>query len=155
MLRVLTKNISNQIKQTKIPIACFSTNNNKLNQQISSPRILITGGLGQIGVGLAKVLREKYGRDNIFLSDVKKASKDLSKTGPYVYADVLDFKGLQEIVVNNDIDWVIHMSAILSAVGENNVPLALRINIEGVHNVLELAKQHKLRIFIPSTIGIY
>ena len=111
--------------------------------------------MGQIGVGLAKILREKYGKDNIILSDVKKASKGLTKSGPYVYADVLDFKGLQEIVVNNDIDLVIHMSAILSAVGENNVPLALRINIEGVHNVLELAKQHKLRIFIPSTIGIY
>ena len=104
---------------------------------------------------MASILREKYGRDNVILSDIKKASKELQKSGPYVYADILDFKSLQEIVVNNDVDWVIHMSAILSAVGENNVPLALKINIEGMQNVLELAKQHKLRIFVPSTIGNY
>ena len=100
-------------------------------------------------------MREKYGRDNVILSDIKKPSKELAKTGPYVYADILDFKSLNEIVVNNDIDWVIHMSAILSAFGEQNVPLSLRINIEGMHNILELSKQHKLRLFIPSTIGTF
>ncbi len=36
-----------------------------------------------------------------------------------------------------------HFSALLSAVGENNVPLAVRVNIEGLHNVMELAKQCK------------
>ena len=39
------------------------------------------------------------------------------------------------------IDWIVHFSALLSAVGENNVPLAVRVNIEGLHNVMELAKQ--------------
>ena len=43
----------------------------------------------------------------------------------------------------------------LSAIGEQNVPLAVRVNIEGVHNVIELAKQYKLRIFVPSTIGAF
>ena len=33
---------------------------------------------------------------------------------------------LQEIVVNQRIDWLVHFSALLSAVGENNVPLAVR-----------------------------
>lgn len=70
-----------------------------------------------------------------------------------MYADVLDFKNLQEIVVNHRIDWIVHYSALLSAVGESNVPLAMRVNIEGLHNVLELAKQYRLKIFVPSTIG--
>lgn len=30
-----------------------------------------------------------------------------------------------------------------------------RVNIEGVHNVIELAKQYNLRIFVPSTIGAF
>ena len=76
-------------------------------------------------------------------------------TGPYIYADILDFKNLQEIVVTMQIDWIIHFSALLSAVGESNIPLAMRVNIEGMHNVLELAKQYRLKLFVPSTIGMY
>ena len=56
-------------------------------------------------------------------------------------------------MVTQRIDWIVHFSALLSAVGENNVPLAIRVNIEGLHNVMELAKQYKLKIFVPSTIG--
>ncbi|XP_014680440.1 PREDICTED: inactive L-threonine 3-dehydrogenase, mitochondrial-like, partial [Priapulus caudatus] len=74
---------------------------------------------------------------------------------PYIYTDVLDFKNLQELVVNHRIDWIVHFSALLSAVGEQNVPLAIRVNIEGLHNVMELAKQYHLRIFVPSTIGAF
>ena len=51
--------------------------------------------------------------------------------GPFIFADILDFKNLQEIVVSHRIDWLVHFSALLSAVGENNVPLAVRVNIEG------------------------
>lgn len=65
------------------------------------------------------------------------------------------FQGLQKIIVNHKIDWLIHFSALLSAVGEQNVPLAVRVNIEGVHNIIELAKQYKLRLFVPSTIGAF
>jgi len=73
--------------------------------------------------------------------------------GPYVYADILDFKKLQELVVDERIDWIVHFSALLSVVGETNIPLAVRVNIDGFHNVLELAKQYNLKLFAPSTIG--
>lgn len=65
------------------------------------------------------------------------------------------FQGLQKIVVNHKVDWLIHFSALLSAIGEQNVPLAVRVNIEGAHNVIELAKQYRLRLFVPSTIGAF
>lgn len=51
--------------------------------------------------------------------------------GPYIFADILDFKCLQEVVVTYRIDWLVHFSALLSAIGEQNVPLAIRVNIEG------------------------
>lgn len=54
--------------------------------------------------------------------------------GPFVYADVLDYKHLRELVVNNRITWLVHYSALLSAVGEANVALARKINITGQHN---------------------
>lgn len=59
--------------------------------------------------------------------------------GPFIFADILDFKNLQEIVVTHRIDWLIHFSALLSAVGENNVPLAIRVNIEGLIQLQGLA----------------
>lgn len=73
--------------------------------------------------------------------------------GPFLYADILDLKNLQNIVVTNKIDWVVHFSALLSAIGEKNVPLALKINVDGLHNILELCKQYHLKLFVPSTIG--
>lgn len=69
----------------------------------------------------------------MILSDIIKPSDDGLQNGPFIFADILDFKGLQKIVVNHRVDWLIHFSALLSAVGEQNVPLAVRVNIEGIH----------------------
>ena len=72
-----------------------------------------------------------------------------------MYADILDLKNLQSIVVNERIDWLVHFSAILSAVGEQNVSQALQVNVEGVHNIFELCRRNNLRLFCPSTIGAF
>ncbi|KAG7466005.1 hypothetical protein MATL_G00160270 [Megalops atlanticus] len=120
-----------------------------------NPRVLITGGLGQLGVGLAQLLRKQYGTDNVILSDIKKPPVEVFNSGPFVYADVLDYKNLRELIVNNRITWLVHYSALLSAVGEANVALARKINITGLHNVLDLALENCLRLFVPSTIGAF
>lgn len=90
-----------------------------------------SGGLGQLGTECAKVLRRNYGNENVILSDIIKPTEESLENGPFIFADILDFKGLQKIVVDYRIDWLIHFSALLSAVGEQNVPLAVRVNIEG------------------------
>jgi len=119
------------------------------------PKILITGGLGQLGQECAKLLRTEYGNGQVILSDIIKPNSEIAESGPYIFADILDFKGLQKLVVDHRVDWIIHFSALLSAIGEQNVPLAVRVNIEGLHNVVELAKQYQLRVFVPSTIGAF
>ncbi|XP_051724957.1 L-threonine 3-dehydrogenase, mitochondrial-like [Ctenopharyngodon idella] len=119
------------------------------------PRVLITGGLGQLGVGLAKLLRMQFGKYNVILSDIRKPPNHVYQSGPFIYSDILDYKNLREIVVNNRITWLIHYSAVLSAVGEANVSLARDVNITGLHNVLDIAVEHGLRLFIPSTIGAF
>ncbi|KAG8579975.1 hypothetical protein GDO81_007056 [Engystomops pustulosus] len=119
------------------------------------PRVLITGGLGQLGVGLAKLLRKRYGNNNVILSDIRKPPDHVFHSGPFIYSDILDYKNLREIVVNNRITWLIHYSALLSAVGEANVPLARAVNITGLHNILDIAAEHGLRLFVPSTIGAF
>lgn len=137
--------------------ACFTHKfaSNLSDNNTNPPRILITGSLGQLGLELTKYLRKIYGVENVIMSDIIKPSKQVAESGPYIFADILDFKGLQDIVVSHRIDWLIHFSALLSAIGEQNVPLAVRVNIEGLHNVIELAKQYKLKIFVPSTIGAF
>ncbi|XP_053565516.1 L-threonine 3-dehydrogenase, mitochondrial [Bombina bombina] len=123
--------------------------------ETDNPRVLITGGLGQLGVGLAKLLRKRYGKNNVILSDIRKPPDNVFYSGPFIYSDILDYKNLREIVVNNRITWLIHYSALLSAVGEANVPLARAVNITGLHNILDIAAEHGLRLFVPSTIGAF
>uniref|UniRef100_A0A3P8UE72 L-threonine 3-dehydrogenase, mitochondrial n=1 Tax=Cynoglossus semilaevis TaxID=244447 RepID=A0A3P8UE72_CYNSE len=110
-------------------------------------------GLGQLGVGLAQLLRRQYGKDNVILSDIKKPQPQVANS-PFVYADVLDYKHLREVIVNNGITWLVHYSALLSAVGEANVALARKINIT-LHNVFDLSLENCLRLFVPSTIGAF
>ncbi|XP_008826314.1 L-threonine 3-dehydrogenase, mitochondrial-like [Nannospalax galili] len=119
------------------------------------PRVLITGGLGQLGVGLAGLLRKRFGRDSVILSDIRKPPAHVFCSGPFIYADILDYKKLHEIVVNHRITWLFHYSALLSAVGEANVPLAKAVNITGLHNILEVAAKYNVRLFVPSTIGAF
>ncbi|XP_044911593.1 L-threonine 3-dehydrogenase, mitochondrial isoform X2 [Felis catus] len=119
------------------------------------PRVLITGGLGQLGVGLANFLRKRFGKDNVILSDIRKPPDHIFHGGPFIYSDILDYKNLREIVVNNRITWLFHYSALLSAIGEANVSLARAVNITGLHNVLDVAAEHNLRLFVPSTIGAF
>ncbi|KAL7987195.1 hypothetical protein Chor_006114 [Crotalus horridus] len=126
---------------------CFS--------ETDHPRVLITGGLGQLGVGLAKLLRKRFGKNNVILSDIRKPPDSVFYSGPFIYSDILDYKNLREIVVNNRITWLFHYSALLSAVGEANVPLARSVNITGLHNILDIAAEHGLRLFVPSTIGAF
>jgi len=80
---------------------------------------------------------------------------EVCMAGPYLYADVMDQRSLKEICVNYEIDWLIHYGALLSAVGEANVPLAMQVNIEGIHNVLEVSRRFNLKLFVPSTIGAF
>ncbi|XP_054431900.1 L-threonine 3-dehydrogenase, mitochondrial-like [Pteronotus mesoamericanus] len=119
------------------------------------PRVLITGGLGQLGVGLANFLRKRFGKDNVILSDIRKPSDHVFRSGPFIYSDILDYKNLREIVVNHRITWLFHYGALLSAAGEANVPLARTVNITGLHNVLDVSVEHNLRLFVPSTIGAF
>ncbi|XP_055144302.2 L-threonine 3-dehydrogenase, mitochondrial isoform X1 [Symphalangus syndactylus] len=115
----------------------------------------IARGLGQLGVGLANLLRKRFGKDSVILSDIRKPPDHVFHSGPFIYSDILDYKNLREIVVNNRISWLFHYSALLSAIGEANVSLARAVNITGLHNILDVAAEHSLRLFVPSTIGAF
>lgn len=119
------------------------------------PRTLITGSLGQLGLTLAKEMRTLYGKERVVCTDIRKPPKIVSQSGPYRYANILNVQGIEEILVEHRIDQVIHFSAMLSALGEQNVAGALAINIQGFNNIIELCKNHELKLFCPSTIGAF
>ena len=50
------------------------------SQQGRVPRVLITGGLGQLGTGLARELRKLHGEESVVLSDIiKPGDEELAK----------------------------------------------------------------------------
>uniref|UniRef100_A0A672YDN6 NAD-dependent epimerase/dehydratase domain-containing protein n=1 Tax=Sphaeramia orbicularis TaxID=375764 RepID=A0A672YDN6_9TELE len=118
------------------------------NTDTDVPKVLITGGFSYI-------VLKRFGKNNVILSDIRKPPIDVYHNGPFIFSDILDYKNLREIVVNNNISWLVHYSAVLSAVGESNVPLAKEVNITGLHNILDISTEHGLRVFVPSTIGAF
>lgn len=120
-------------------------------------KILITGALGQIGSELAVKMRGIYGNDNVVMSDLqaKDTHKDLIESGPFETIDVLDTKKMAEVIDKYNINTVVNLAAILSAVGEKNPALCWNINMNGLYNVLELGREKNLSIFTPSSIAVF
>jgi nucleoside-diphosphate-sugar epimerase len=120
-------------------------------------RILVTGAAGQIGSELTISLREKYGADNVLATDINpKPSADLLDTGPYELLSILDPDSLAHIAYRYDIDAVYHLAAILSATAEGNPDFAWNVNINGLKNVLDIARQKNMvRVIVPSSIAVF
>ena len=108
-------------------------------------RILITGSRGQIGTKLNNFLTKVSPISTIFELDPSLDSKQ----------DVTCLKSLEECISTNQITTVIHLASILSAKGEANPQLALKVNQQGTENILEMARKYGLKLFIPSSIAIH
>jgi nucleoside-diphosphate-sugar epimerase len=120
------------------------------------PTVLVTGALGQIGTELVSALRKRHGSDSVIASDIREIEgHPVISNGPFFTLDVLDKDSLEVIIEENNVDIIYHLAAILSATGEKNPALCERVNIGGLVNVLELAREHQLRVFSPSSIAVF
>jgi nucleoside-diphosphate-sugar epimerase len=119
-------------------------------------RILVTGAAGQIGSELTMVLRQKYGKDQVVASELKNTTNEkLLNSGPFEYVDCTDFAQLKFAIQKYRIDTIYHLAAILSGVAEAKPQLAWNVNINGLYNVLELAREFNCAVFNPSSIGVF
>lgn len=119
-------------------------------------RILVTGSLGQIGSELVQYLRERYGNDNVLATDIRRDENNLACTaGPFEIMDVTNPAQMLEVAQAFKPDTIIHLAALLSAVAEAKPQAAWHINMGGLVNALELAREMKLSFFTPSSIGAF
>jgi nucleoside-diphosphate-sugar epimerase len=119
-------------------------------------KILIIGAAGQIGSELTLALRESYGNDNVYATDIKQPPKDIVESGPFQMLDVLDNKALIHFVIRNKITQIYHLAAVLSGNAEKLPLQAWDINMRGLLNVLDLAREDSVsKIFWPSSIAVF
>jgi len=113
--------------------------------------------VGQIGSELTMALREKYGNDNVVATGRKtKPGETLLNSGPFEFIDITDRKTVEKAVKEYDIDTIYNMAAILSAVGEEKPLLCWNVNIDGMYNILEIARDFDMaRVFVPSSIAAF
>ena len=120
-------------------------------------KILVTGALGQIGSELTMLLRKEYGVHNVIATSrrIKEGHEELIESGIFEILDVTDGKSLAELVKKYKVNTIIHLAAILSAVGEKNPQRAWDINMNGLYNVLEVAREENCSVFTPSSIAVF
>ncbi len=119
-------------------------------------KILVIGASGQIGVELTLALRKIYGNSNVIASDLREQNPLLEGTGPYVSLDVMNKEMLHVQVIRQNITQIYLLAAILSATGEKNPHLAWHLNMQGLLNVLDIAREEKLhKVYWPSSIAVF
>lgn len=119
-------------------------------------KILVTGSLGQIGSELVPALRKRYGRDNVVATDIRMpATIELRDDGPFEFLDVVDPHHITRVMQIYDVGTVYHLAAVLSATAESRPNIAWQINMNGLYNMLEAARQYHCSMFVPSSIGAF
>lgn len=119
--------------------------------------ILIIGATGQIGSELTMELRRRYGNDHVVAGYIigSEPKGELKESGPSEVVDVTDGEMVASVVKKYHIDAIYNLAALLSVVAESKPKLAWKIGIDGLWNVLEVARENGCAVFTPSSIGSF
>jgi nucleoside-diphosphate-sugar epimerase len=119
-------------------------------------KTIIIGAGGQIGTELTLALRNQYTKDQIIAADIKDNAPELIQDGPYIQLDILNREAVRNYIIDNHIETVYLLAALLSATAEKNPDFAWKLNMEGLFTILDLAKEgHVKKIFWPSSIAVF
>ena len=119
--------------------------------------ILVIGSTGQIGSELTRELRKIYGGSHVVAGYIKGAEPkgELLEGGPAAEADVTNAEMIASVVRQYQIDTIYNLAALLSVVAESKPRLAWKIGIDGLWNILEVARENGCAVFTPSSIGSF
>ncbi len=119
--------------------------------------ILVIGATGQIGSELTMKLRSIYGNNHVVAGYIQGAEPkaELRDSGPSAICDVTDGEAIADVVKRHHIDSIFNLAALLSVVAESKPKLAWKIGIDGLWNVLEVARENNCSVFTPSSIGSF
>ncbi|MEK3888594.1 L-threonine 3-dehydrogenase [Bacillus sp. FSL K6-3431] len=118
-------------------------------------KILVTGALGQIGAELIVKLRNVYGAENVIATDIRTYRCEGFLSGPFEMLDVAEGNRMFELAKKYQVDTIIHLAALLSATAEAKALAAWNLNMGGLVNALETARELELQFFTPSSIGAF
>lgn len=119
-------------------------------------KTIIIGAGGQIGTELTLALRKKFGEEAIIAADLKDKAPELIQDGPYIQMDILNREMVRNYIIDNQIETVYLLAALLSATAEKNPDFAWKLNMDGLFTILDLAKEgHVKKIFWPSSIAVF
>lgn len=118
--------------------------------------VLVLGASGQIGTDLVLRLRNELGASKVIATDIKDKAPDVFSDGPYHQLDVMDGAAVASIIEKYGVTQVYHLAALLSATAEKQPMFGWKLNMEGLFNLLEIARERKqLQIFWPSSIAVF
>ena len=119
--------------------------------------VLVIGSTGQIGSELTMKLRKTYRHGRIVAGYIPGAAPtgDLLESGPAEQANVCNGQQIADIVDKYDIDTIYNLAALLSATAERLPLKAWDIQMNGLINILEVAREKHCAVFTPSSIGSF
>lgn len=119
-------------------------------------KIIVIGSCGQIGTELVLALRNIYGETNVIAADLKEECPPILNNGPYMKMDILNREAVRLFIMEEKVDEVYLLAALLSATAEKNPDFAWKLNMEGLFTILDLAKEgHLKKVFWPSSIAVF
>jgi len=116
-------------------------------------RILVTGAFGLVGSDLVAELQSKHGTDKVIA--LGRSTIDSNFQGILEQGDVRDYAAMEALVKKYDVGVIYHLAGLLSVGGEKQPDLAWDVNVNGLKNILDLAKDHQLQVFWPSSIAAF
>lgn len=120
-------------------------------------KILVTGALGQIGTEIVPFLREIYGTNKVIASArrIKEGSESIVEAGPFELLDITNRDSIAAITKGHRVNCIYHLASLLSATGEDNPQSLWEVNMNGLINILEVARAYSCSIFFPSSIAVF
>lgn len=119
--------------------------------------VLVVGSTGQIGSELTMTLRRQIPGGTVVAGYIpgSEPKGELLESGPSEIANVCDAAQMAAIVDKYKIDTIYNLAALLSAVAEKKPLLAWDIQMNGLLNILEIAREKGCAVFTPSSIGCF